>query len=330
MPETYTQSSRLLGTSRLLKAYAVRASKAEMQRFSRCPRVRESSAANPTQERGKHLGVAVENIRHGGKPLDATLAYMDSCREVHPELHKVFDLYAAIFTVQRRFYDGFVPGPPGGPPDAVSGGPALVGMVPGVELSNVQEALAEIAGTITAAAPERQSELESLSNLWGYAQDDVGRLLDSPDSPGGPDSSVTRTIFLLALNPFYEKAAVGIVPSVADVAWQFGYCPVCGERPSVAKYDETSGTRFLQCGLCRTQWTRGRVLCAFCGNADQDKLGYLSDAPDSPLRAEVCDVCRRYIKAVDERALGREVILHVEELTMTSLDREALSKGYQP
>lgn len=273
--------------------------------------------------------MTVNSIRHGGKSLDATLDYVDSRREAYPELTGVFDLYAAIFAIQSRFYDGFAPKSTEGPPDADSGSPALAGTVPGLKLTDVQQALVEISKAITTVAPERQAELESLSSLQGYARDDAAGLLNAPVGPGGAGPSVTRTIFLLALSPFYEKAAAGIVPSLAGMDWRFGHCPICGERSSIAKYELSSGAKLLQCGLCRTQWVRERLACAFCDNRDQDKLGYLGESPDSAFRVEICDACRHYIKAVDERALEREVILHVEELTMASFDREALAQGYQ-
>ncbi len=276
------------------------------------------------------MGVVTNSIRHGRKSLDATLAYIDLRRKAQPELVKVLDLYAAIFTIQDRYYEGFVPGSHSGPPSKDSGKPALVGAVPGLQLADVQRVLKEISEAVAAAAPERQSELESSITPHEGERGDLARLVAEASDPDSSSPSATRTLFLLSLNPFYERFAAEMVPSVAETEWQFGHCPICGERPAIAKYEQSVGTRFLQCNLCRTQWAQDRILCPFCGNRDQDSLGYLSDAPDSAFRVEVCDACRHYIKAVDERALQREVILHVEELTISFLDHEALTRGYQP
>ena len=74
----------------------------------------------------------------------------------------------------------------------------------------------------------------------------------------------------------------------------------------------------------------GRVRCALCGCEDTHKLRYLQAEDNNAHRVELCDSCGGYLKAVDERALGTDAILHVEELLMSALDREAIARGYAP
>ena len=266
------------------------------------------------------------NIRHGGRLLDATLEYVDSLREAYPSLAGPLTLCANIFTTQSRFYDGFVPDTSVEHSAAVTGQPVLAGHPPGLEAATAREALTEIAEAVAVATAERRGQIESALDVLGRDESHLVSRCDALALENPP----ARDLFLLALNPFYEKFAVEIVASIEELDWQYGYCPVCGEKPSIAKYEKTSGARFLQCSLCRTQWTRGRVQCAFCDNRDPDTLGYLSAENDKAHRADVCDACRRYIKAIDERALGKDAILHVEELAMASCGREAIARGYHP
>lgn len=81
-------------------------------------------------------------------------------------------------------------------------------------------------------------------------------------------------------------------------------CPCCGSPPvaSVIHADpKRSGVRYLQCGLCATQWYLERSICSVCEQSG--KLGYLSlesDAgePSLPAQAETCGDCQTYLKLV--------------------------------
>lgn len=268
----------------------------------------------------------MSNIAHGGRPLGATLEYVDAIRQTHPSLAVPLAAHADIFTIQRRFHDRFVPETPAHSTGLVPGQPMLSEHPPGLKPETVQEALHEIADAVAAAAPERRDQIDSALHVFGCGQDDLisrREALALQDIPA-------RELYLLALNPFYEKFASQVVSSIEELDWEYGYCPVCGQRPSIAKYDKIIGTRFVQCSLCRTQWIRPRVQCAFCDNRDPDTLGYLVAEKGKAHRADVCDACGRYIKAIDERALGKDAILHVEELAMASCDREAIARGYHP
>jgi FdhE protein len=46
-------------------------------------------------------------------------------------------------------------------------------------------------------------------------------------------------------------------------------------------------------------------------------------------RLYVCDHCKRYLKAVDQRVAGTAVDLIAEPILTWSLDRAAREKGYQ-
>ena len=270
------------------------------------------------------MELAVVNVRHGGRPLSDVLEYLESLRDDSPSLHSALDLYAKVFTIQSRYRDQFVPRLPADISDVVVGLPTS-SAVPGLETSPVGDALEEIRTAVAESAPERREELDTAAAAL-YCQDDYALLRPKA---AAPDNWPARTLLQLALTPFYEKFSSAIVPAIRELNWRRAHCPVCGEEPAMVGYEAGSGQRMLQCSLCRTLWVRGRVTCAFCDNQDPDNLGYVKADGDNAHRVEICDACGRYIKAVDERALGKDAILHAEELVMASLDCEARARGYQ-
>ncbi|WP_222845136.1 formate dehydrogenase accessory protein FdhE [Vreelandella nanhaiensis] len=79
-------------------------------------------------------------------------------------------------------------------------------------------------------------------------------------------------------------------------------CPCCGSLPvaSVIQIDsKRSGVRYLQCGLCATQWYLERSKCSVCDQSG--KLDYLSLEDEAgerllPTQAETCGDCHSYLK----------------------------------
>jgi FdhE protein len=110
--------------------------------------------------------------------------------------------------------------------------------------------------------------------------------------------------------------------------WDHGYCPVCGNPPSLAFLAE-NGARFLVCEFCRHQWPFKRILCPSCGNADAKSISYFFSEEEQTYRVYTCDACRKYLKAVDTRRLTRPFYPPLESLVTTHLDLQAQEMGYQ-
>ena len=108
-----------------------------------------------------------------------------------------------------------------------------------------------------------------------------------------------------------------------------GSCPACGAPPLLAEL-RSDGERWLRCGRCASSWTFPRVGCPSCGIRDHRMLGYLHlDGEREHRRADRCDGCHRYIKAV--AALGPmswEELLEAD-LATVDLDLIAAERGYQ-
>jgi FdhE protein len=108
-------------------------------------------------------------------------------------------------------------------------------------------------------------------------------------------------------------------------------CPVCGGLPLMARLRREDGKRLLECSVCRFSWFMDRLKCPFCGNTDPQTLDYFFDEAEAAFRVDTCEVCRGYIKTVDERKLDDEgpVILALTDLGTLYLDLLAERKGYQ-
>jgi FdhE protein len=145
----------------------------------------------------------------------------------------------------------------------------------------------------------------------------------------GGNPELFRFLAHQALLPFMTANAARVAGLVDSSSWMRGSCPVCGSEPSMGRLEEETGKRWLQCGLCATEWAFKRVGCPFCGNEDQDKLRFFCDGDDQGYRVEVCDGCRRYLKIADARKLAGDVWLPVEDLVTIHLDLVAQGEGYR-
>jgi formate dehydrogenase accessory protein FdhE len=109
-------------------------------------------------------------------------------------------------------------------------------------------------------------------------------------------------------------------------------CPFCGGAPQLSILHDASdgdaGGRLLQCAICLTKWPFRRVVCAHCGEEDDTKLRYFHTPELDHLRADTCESCKHYLKAVDLTRLGLAVPL-VDEVFGASLDLWARERGYQ-
>ncbi|WP_240613972.1 formate dehydrogenase accessory protein FdhE [Salinicola acroporae] len=82
-------------------------------------------------------------------------------------------------------------------------------------------------------------------------------------------------------------------------------CPCCG-APAVGSLVQIgmarSRVRYLQCGLCASEWYAERARCAQCGDSkDLDYCGLEDEQGERvlPVQAETCDHCHSYLKWVN-------------------------------
>jgi FdhE protein len=116
---------------------------------------------------------------------------------------------------------------------------------------------------------------------------------------------------------------------VAQREWNHGTCPACAAPPLLAEL-RSDGERWLRCARCASAWSFPRVGCPGCGTRDHRMLGYLHlDGERDHRRADRCDACRRYVKAVAVLGpLNWEELLEAD-LATVDLDLIAAERDYR-
>lgn len=106
-----------------------------------------------------------------------------------------------------------------------------------------------------------------------------------------------------------------------------GYCPVCGNLPDLAYFDE-NGKRHLKCCYCHHKWDYVRMGCVFCGKTETSRQQYFYSAQEKEYRVDLCDLCHNYIKVVDTRQMDRGFYPELEMISTLHLDMKAKEIGY--
>jgi formate dehydrogenase maturation protein FdhE len=141
--------------------------------------------------------------------------------------------------------------------------------------------------------------------------------------PGDAGLPAFVAVVLAPLHDHLRRPDVG-EPDAATAA-----CPACDGPPLMARFRQEDGARLLGCAFCRSEWAYLHTRCPGCGNRDPASLRFFYVEGDRGHRVEVCDLCRAYLKASDERLIGRSVVLCVEDVVTGHLDLLAAEAGYQ-
>jgi FdhE protein len=184
------------------------------------------------------------------------------------------------------------------------------------------EATRTLAGVFATPASRADAELCAEAATRG-AWDAVATVARTQ----GLDEDAFVTIADHAVRPALRAAAERMRALIAETTWSRGHCPACGAPPLLAEL--RGGERILRCGRCATAWSYPRVRCPICGERDHHKLGYLHAEGEGEFRrADRCDTCRSYVKAIAVLdPLTADALLEVD-LGSAGLDLIALEHGY--
>jgi FdhE protein len=137
------------------------------------------------------------------------------------------------------------------------------------------------------------------------------------------------------LQPYAQRLAdAGIFPSDRPRVAVENRCPGCGGIAQLSILEASSAIaaggsgRLLLCATCLTPWPFRRILCPWCGEDDERKLGYFESPAFDYQRVDACETCKRYLKTIDLGRLGFAVPL-VDEVAGASLDLWAREHGYE-
>lgn len=143
------------------------------------------------------------------------------------------------------------------------------------------------------------------------------------------DSEIIAFVIFMSLSPFYTCYMKEVKEQVGFSLWRNSYCPICGQTAVRAKHRSEDGARVLDCWLCHAQWVFPRLECPYCNNKDQAKLRFFYVPGEKARQVHVCDECQKYLKTVDCKILGKDVLLDVEVIFTGYLDVLAEKEGYK-
>ena len=133
------------------------------------------------------------------------------------------------------------------------------------------------------------------------------------------------------VKPFLKSFAIQAGKDVTFENWREGFCPICGDTPTLALLSkDEEGKRHLWCARCEFAWTFPRITCPSCKNKDHTKLRFLTTNFREELRIDVCEVCKGYVKTIDERKGDQEekADFFKENIASLYLDVLAEDEGY--
>jgi FdhE protein len=144
------------------------------------------------------------------------------------------------------------------------------------------------------------------------------------------DPGLIRALADNALKPAMRLLCKQLTPQVDGIAWNRGYCFLCGSGAALGELQDYHLSKHLRCGKCGADWSFPRLRCSYCGNDDHHTLSLLYPDPwDGKVRVEVCDKCKGYLKVIVSFAPTPADHLPIEDLATLHLDYIAQAHGYK-
>ncbi len=108
-----------------------------------------------------------------------------------------------------------------------------------------------------------------------------------------------------------------------------GHCPACGSPAAIGYLRAQDGQRMLYCCLCGNHWPVSYLRCVWCGNTDHTTMRYLFAEQEPECLIDVCESCKGYLKAYDERKLLHPTVPALEYAASLHLELIAEDQGYR-
>ena len=143
------------------------------------------------------------------------------------------------------------------------------------------------------------------------------------------DTPLMEACISAALAPFLAAYSEALLELVAQELWRRKSCPICGGSADFAFLESEAGSRWLICSRCSMEWLFQRIQCPYCGTQKHQSLSYRTNS-QGIYQLYTCEECRCYIKAIDLRKAGSEVLLPLERILTVDMDRQAGEANYKP
>lgn len=144
--------------------------------------------------------------------------------------------------------------------------------------------------------------------------------------------SPSNASFLMSLvsRVVLEKRAGEIMETLGAFDWEKGYCPVCGEFPSIALIEEEGGKRFLHCSSCGQDWRFTRISCPYCEKETRKDMEYFYVENKTQEAAFVCDQCKKYLVTIYRAGKVFARDMDISAISLIHMDLLMQNKGYEP
>ncbi len=143
------------------------------------------------------------------------------------------------------------------------------------------------------------------------------------------DKTILAFISYISIQPSLISCAEQLSTYLdSDAIRDQGYCPICGNLPALSLLED-EGKRSLFCSFCWHHWTAERIYCPFCHTQKSETLSYFYSDEEPEYRVDVCDNCKKYIKAIDARKTERIIYPPLEQISTLHLDIQAQEKGFE-
>lgn len=195
----------------------------------------------------------------------------------------------------------------------------------------------EAAGPLTPPLVELIARLRTLDPATLDAQADAifAQRFDEVDPAAAP-------FVMAALQVVWTDLAADIDKREVPYLETLGLCPVCGSHPvaSIVRVGGASDNyRYLQCGLCSTEWHMVRSKCSNCdstkgiayhavGSPDADEATREAESKNAVLKAESCDECHTYRK-IGIQSKDYDFEPFADDLASLTLDLLMGAEGYR-
>ncbi|KUZ92075.1 formate dehydrogenase accessory protein FdhE [Burkholderia ubonensis] len=140
----------------------------------------------------------------------------------------------------------------------------------------------------------------------------------------------TAPFLMAALQVVWTDLASRTQPADVPFLDQPGLCPVCGTHPVASMVrvgGQYEGYRFLQCGLCTTEWHMVRTKCSHCDSTKGIAYHGIEGGSEA-VKAESCDECKTYRKiGYQNKDYDFEPL--ADDLASLTLDLLMNEAGYQ-
>jgi len=224
---------------------------------------------------------------------------------------------------------------------------AGVPLIRQVQFFSAADPRGEMVDALTAAIgegfPVLRQDMERLAGAVRSREFDLYQYFLNFTGDGGEDSliisqadrlSVAAPAFAFLLRQLLrvvlEKRLPDAAALIGDREWRHGYCPVCGEFPSIALIEEKITRRWLHCSGCGHEWIFSRVICPYCEDEAQQGMDFFFVADKPREAAFSCDRCRRYLVTIKGVSDLSDYDLDVTAMSLAHLDIIMQGKGFAP